>query len=76
MYSYVDPYRLRQVIIVRIWLDFYEDNMLPCVLSSIHIQGCNIIITLHYKRQATDCSYFHCQKFCCEPREIFITLFI
>jgi hypothetical protein len=33
-----DPCRLRQVIIVRIWLDFYEDDMLPWVLASIHIQ--------------------------------------
>jgi hypothetical protein len=24
-----DPCRLRQVIIVHIWLDFYEDDMLP-----------------------------------------------
>ncbi len=34
----VDPCRLRQVIITRIWLDFYEDDRLPWVLSSIHIQ--------------------------------------
>ncbi len=30
--------RLRQVLMIRIWLDFYEDDMLPWVLSSIHIQ--------------------------------------
>jgi hypothetical protein len=34
----VDPCRLRQVIIIRIWLDFYEDDRLPWVRSSIHIQ--------------------------------------
>jgi hypothetical protein len=33
-----DPCRLRQVIIIRIWLDFYEDDMSRWVLSSIHIQ--------------------------------------
>ncbi len=33
-----DPCRLRPVIIIRIWLDFYEDDMLPWVLASIHIQ--------------------------------------
>ncbi len=30
--------RLRQVIFVRIWLDFYEDDMSPWVLSSIRFQ--------------------------------------
>jgi hypothetical protein len=30
--------RLKQVIITRICLDFYEDDMLPWVMSSIHIQ--------------------------------------
>jgi hypothetical protein len=30
--------RLRQVLMIRIWLDFYEDDMSPWVLSSIHIQ--------------------------------------
>ncbi len=33
-----DPCRLRQVIIKRIWPDFYEDDLSPWVLSSIHIQ--------------------------------------
>ncbi len=29
---------LRHVLIIRIWLDFYEDDMSPWVLASIHIQ--------------------------------------
>ncbi len=32
------PAALRQVHILRIWLDFYEDDMSPWVLSCIHIQ--------------------------------------
>jgi hypothetical protein len=33
-----DPCRMRQVLNIHIWLDFYEDDMSPWVLSSIHIQ--------------------------------------
>jgi hypothetical protein len=33
-----DPCRLIQVINIRIWLDFYEDDMSPWVQSSIRIQ--------------------------------------
>jgi hypothetical protein len=33
-----DPCRLTQVLMICIWLDFYKDDMLPWVLSSIHIQ--------------------------------------
>jgi hypothetical protein len=33
-----EPCRLRQVLMIRIWLHFYEDDMSPWVLSSIHIQ--------------------------------------
>jgi hypothetical protein len=33
-----DPCRLIQVINIRIWLDFYEDDMSPWVLSSKRIQ--------------------------------------
>jgi hypothetical protein len=43
-----DPCRPRKVIIVRIWLDFYDDDMLPWVLSSIHIQraipSCGMVV--------------------------------
>ncbi len=36
-----DPCFLRQLLIIRIRLDFYEDYMSPWVLSSIHIQWFN-----------------------------------
>ncbi len=34
----VTPADWDRVLIIRIWLDFYEDDMSPWVLSSIHIQ--------------------------------------
>ena len=37
-------YRLRHVIIVRIWLYFCEDDMSPWVLFSIHIQRLDLCI--------------------------------
>jgi hypothetical protein len=33
-----DPCCLRHLLILGIWLDFYEDDMSPWILSSIHIQ--------------------------------------
>jgi hypothetical protein len=43
-----DPCRQRQVLTVRIWLDFYEDDMSPWALSGIHIQrvAANYILVL------------------------------
>ncbi len=32
------PCCLRQVFIIRIWQDFYKEDLSPWVLSSIHIQ--------------------------------------
>jgi hypothetical protein len=34
----LDGCHLRQVIVIRIWLDTYEDDIFPWVLSNIHIQ--------------------------------------
>jgi hypothetical protein len=41
-----DRCRLNQVFIIRIWLDFYEDDMSPWVLSSIHIQRVKLYSSL------------------------------
>jgi hypothetical protein len=54
---------------IRIWLDFYEDDMLPWVLSSIHIQRAGPLIrtkttksfavsTTSYQIQKQGCIYW------------------
>ncbi len=37
-----NPCRRRQVLIIRIWLDFYEDKMSPWVLFSIYVHSTRI----------------------------------
>jgi hypothetical protein len=58
--------RLRQVTLIRIWLDFYEDDMSPWVLSSIHIQRLPVttLIRLLFLPESSEFATFRYQYRC------------
>jgi hypothetical protein len=58
-----DPGPLRKVLIVHIWQDFYQDNMSPWVLSSIHVQRLETFCSVPFRcvaHESDDESFLAC----------------